>query len=102
MDVFENSETNRVTQNIENNRVPLSNYTLDPGLTLFLRHSDNPNYSLTREPLNGSNYAQWKRSCEVSLSAKNKMAFVTGSYEKPAENSPLLPLWERCNSIVIS
>ena len=30
------------------------------------------------------------------------MSFVTGNYEKPANDSPLLPLWERCNSMVIS
>lgn len=89
-------------ENIVNGQVPLSNYTLDPGHVLFLHHSDNLNCSLTSELLHGNNYAQWKRSCEVSLSAKNKMAFVTGSYEKPTENSPLLPLWERCNSMVIS
>ena len=87
MDASENSETNRITQNIENNRVPLSNYTLDPSHVLFLHHSDNPNCSLT----NGNNYAQWKRSCEVSLSAKNNMSFVTENYEKLADDSPLLP-----------
>ena len=102
MDASENSETNRITQNMENNRVLLSNYALDPGHALFLRHSENPNCSLTSEPLNGSNFAQWKRSCEVSLSAKNKMPFVTGDYEKLVDDSPMLSLWERCNSIVIS
>lgn len=38
----------------------------------------------------------------MALSAKNKLSFVNGDYEKPAEGSQLLPLWERCNSIVIS
>jgi len=93
-----------MTSNSENvvDCIPMSNYSLDPGDVLYLHHSDNPNCSLTNEPLNGNNYAQWKRSCEVSLSAKNKLSFVKGYYTKPASNSPLLPLWERCNSMVIS
>ena len=96
MDASENSE------NIVNNRVPLSNYTLDPGHILYLHHSDNPNCSLTNEPLNGINFGQWKRSYEVALSAKNKLSFGNGTYEKPGDGSQLLPLWERCNSMVIS
>ena len=36
------------------------------------------------------------------MSAKNKMSIVTGEYKKPDSNSPLLPLWEQCNSMVIS
>ena len=84
------------------NRVPLSNYSLDPGYALYLHHSENPNCSLTNELLAGGNYALWKRSCEVSLSAKNKMTFVTGEYTEPASDSPYVHLWERCNSMVIS
>jgi len=84
------------------NRVPLSNYNLDPGHALYLHHSDNPYCGLTSELLNGGNYAQWKRSCEVSLSAKSKMSFITGGFPKPTTDSPYLPLWERCNSMVIS
>ena len=89
-------------QQTELNQIPLNNYLLDPGLSLHLHHSDNPNCSLTNELLNGINYGQWKRSCEVALSAKNKLSFVNGAYEKPPKGSPLLPLWERCNSMVIS
>jgi len=92
---------NHIPLNIEN-QIPLSNYSLDPGHVLYLHHSDNPNCGLTNELLTGGNYEQWKRSCEVSLSAKNKMSFVIGGYPKLASNSPYLPLWERCNSMVIS
>ena len=96
-----NDLENHVPFNVEN-RVPLSNYSLDHGHALYLHHSDNLNCSLTNEPLTGRNYAQWKRSYEVSLSGKNKMAFVTGKYTKPPSNSPYLPLCEICNSMVIS
>ena len=30
------------------------------------------------------------------------MSFITGGYPKPSSDSPYLPLWERCNSMVIS
>ena len=90
------------TLQTEQNQIPLNNYTLDPRHILYLHHSDNPNCNLTNEPLNGINFGQWKRSCEVALSAKNKLSFVNGTYEKPGDESPLLPLWERCNSMVIS
>ena len=92
---------NNVTINVENH-VPLTNYSLDHRHVWYLHHFDDPNCGLTSELLTGSNYAQWRRSCEVSLSAKNKMSFVTGGFPKPTSNSPYLPLWERCNSIVIS
>ena len=84
------------------NHIPLSNYNLDPGHVLYLHHSDNPNCSLSSDVLASINYAQWKRSCEVSLSAKNKLSFVNGNYPKPANDSPLFSLWERCNNMVIS
>jgi len=89
------------SENTENH-VPMNNYTLDPSHVLYLHHLDSPNYSLYSEPLTGKSYAQWKRSCEVALSAKNKMSFVTGDNAKLASNSPLFPVWEQCNSMVIS
>ena len=98
---MENNQENQVPLNAEN-RLLLSNYSLDPSHPLYLHHSDNPNCALTSEVLTGGNYAQWRRSCEVSLSAKSKMSFVTGDFPKPADNSPYLPLWDRCNSMVIS
>ena len=84
------------------NRVPLSNCSLDPRHVLYLHHSDNPNCSSSSDHLIGNNYAQWKRSCEVPLTAKNKMSFVTGKCTKHVANSSLLCLWEKCNSMVIS
>jgi len=95
------SSTSDVPLSVEN-QVPLSNYNLDPVHALYLHHSDNPNCNLTSELLTGNNYAQWKRSCKVSLSAKNKMSFITGGFPKPSNDSPHLSLWERCNSMVIS
>ena len=90
------------TEQTKQDQVQLNNYSLNPRHILYLHHYGNPNCSLTNELLNGINYGQSKRSCEVALSAKNKLSFVNGAYEKPEDGSPLLPLWERCNSMVIS
>ena len=73
----------------------------DPSHELFLHPSDHPNCILSSEPLAGSNYGQWKRSCEVFLLSKNKIGFVNGSCVKPA-TGPLASQWERCNAMVIS
>ena len=74
---------------------------LDPNHELFLHPSNHPNYNLSSEPLIGTNYGQWRRSCEVSLVSKNKLGFVNGSCSKPA-TGPWISQWERCNAIVIS
>ena len=74
---------------------------LDSSHELFLHPSDHPNCSLSSEPLVGTNFGQWKRSCEVSLVSKNKLGFVTGTCAKPV-TGPLVSQWERCNAMVIS
>lgn len=38
----------------------------------------------------------------LNLSTKNKLGFVDGSITKPAENSPDLKAWNRCNDLVCS
>ncbi|XP_070009638.1 uncharacterized protein [Nicotiana sylvestris] len=38
----------------------------------------------------------------VSLSARNKIAFIDGSCPKPATTSPDYKQWDRCNNMVIS
>ena len=51
---------------------------------------------------NGDNFENGRRSVTIALSAKQKLAFIDGSYEKPATNSPLFPHWQRCNDKVLS
>jgi len=51
---------------------------------------------------NGDNFDNWRRSIFVALSARHKLAFIDGSYESPAVNSPLYTLWQRNNSMVLS
>jgi len=74
---------------------------LDHSHEFFLHPSDHPSSSLASEHLTGSNYSQWKRSCEVSLVSKNKLGFVNGGCAKPA-TGPLVSQWERRNAMVIS
>lgn len=66
-----------------------------------VHYSDPTNYVLTMQKLNGENYSQWSRSAEISLLAKNKLGFVTGTCAKPTDLSKVSQ-WERSNSIVMS
>lgn len=51
---------------------------------------------------NGEGFSNWKRAMILTLSAKNKLPFVTGDLPKPAKNSSDLKAWERCNALVCS
>ena len=75
---------------------------VDPNSVLFLHHSDHPNYILSTQLLNDRNYHHWKRSVEFSLSAKNKLAFVTEECRRPEPGSLMAAQWQRCNCMVTS
>ncbi|XP_057773487.1 uncharacterized protein LOC130992765 [Salvia miltiorrhiza] len=68
----------------------------------FLPHSDSPGVQLVTQQLNGSNYSNWHRSMTTALIAKNKLAFVDGSLERPHHSDMLFTQWMRCNSMVVS
>lgn len=76
--------------------------TIDPSHEFYVHHGDLPNLVLSSTKLNGDNYSSWKTSCEVSLTARNKLGFTNGKSDKPDSTSHLMPYWERCNSLVIS
>ncbi|PKI59598.1 hypothetical protein CRG98_020007 [Punica granatum] len=38
----------------------------------------------------------------IALRARNKLAFIDGSLEKPGDEEPLRERWERCNSTVLA
>ncbi|XP_016471408.1 uncharacterized protein LOC107793544 [Nicotiana tabacum] len=69
---------------------------------LFLHSSDIPGMSLVAVPFSGCGFGGWRRSIIVSLSARNKIAFIDGSFPKPAAGSPESKQWDRCNNMVIS
>jgi len=62
---------------------------LDP---LFLHPSDQPGQkSLVANVFNEDGFENWRRSVTIALSAKQKLAFIDGTYKKPEATSPLLP-----------
>jgi len=69
---------------------------------LFIHPSDNPSLPLVENHFNGENCDNWKRSAMIALSAKHKVAFMTGKCSCPDPCSPLLPFWQRNNAMVLS
>ena len=69
---------------------------------LFLHPSDHPGQSLVTEVFNSDDFENWRCSVTIALSAKHKLSFIDGTYEKPAANSPLFPYWQWCNDMVLS
>lgn len=67
-----------------------STYFPDPSSPLHLHSSDILGSCLVFFPFSGTGYGGWKKSMVVSLSAKNKIAFIDGTYPKPPDNSPQL------------
>lgn len=74
--------------------------TQDPSSVYYLHASDHTGLKLVSIPFNGSSYANWKRSMIIGLTAKNKMAFVDGSLEKPNSDDETYKACCRCNSMV--
>ena len=70
----------------------------------FLHHSDHPGLVLVSKKLTGENYTSWCRAMRISLSAKNKIGFITGKITEPsaAREPDEHALWQRCNDMVLS
>ncbi|XP_019234896.1 PREDICTED: uncharacterized protein LOC109215314 [Nicotiana attenuata] len=64
--------------------------------------SDVPGTSLLGVPFSGTGFGGWKRSIIVSISARNKIAFIDGNLPRPPINSPECKQWDRVNDMVIS
>ncbi|XP_070003378.1 uncharacterized protein [Nicotiana sylvestris] len=80
-----------------------SNVTaIDSSSPMFLHPSNIPGISLVYTAFSGTGFGGWKRNIIVSLSAKNKIDFVDGTFPKPAENSPYIKQWNICNNTIIS
>ncbi|XP_062014225.1 uncharacterized protein LOC133730695 [Rosa rugosa] len=70
----------------------------------YTHHSDHPGLVLISKPLNGDNYAGWKRAMTLALNSKNKLGFVNGTITAPSEETDLegYATWSRCNDMVHS
>ncbi|KAL5766687.1 hypothetical protein ACOSP7_017304 [Xanthoceras sorbifolium] len=66
---------------------------IDSSDPFFLHASDHPSMVLVPKVLDGTNYAMWRRSMLVSLSAKNKLGFIKGTIQKSDEKDPKYSLW---------
>jgi hypothetical protein len=69
---------------------------------LYLHHGDSPGSLMVTQPLNGDNYSAWSRSMIMTLTAKNKIAFIDGSLSQPSVDDPIFRNWTRCNNMVLS
>lgn len=74
----------------------------DPFDPLFIHASDHPGMMLVPKVLDGTNYAMWRRSMLVSLSAKNKLGFIKGTIPTPNESDATYQMWQHCNDMVLS
>ncbi|KAL2244201.1 UNVERIFIED_CONTAM: Retrovirus-related Pol polyprotein from transposon RE1 [Sesamum indicum] len=69
---------------------------------LYLHPSDNSSFVLTSSPLNGTNYLTWSRAVYVALGCKMKLAFIDGTFPRPASGSALFEQWRRADLMVTS
>ncbi|XP_059277659.1 uncharacterized protein LOC132031763 [Lycium ferocissimum] len=74
--------------------------TINSNHPYFLHASDAPGMVLVNNLFDGKGYQGWKRSILIALSAKNKLGFITGAHATPAQESPDLQPWSRCNDMV--
>ena len=79
-----------------------SKATVEASDAFSLHHSDHPGMILVSKVLEGDNYSTWSRAMKISLSAKNKIGFVTGSIKRPSSTDNAFSSWQRCNDMVIS
>ncbi|CAL5321219.1 unnamed protein product [Camellia sinensis] len=77
---------------------------VEPSSPLFIHPSDHPGFFLVSKRLDGNNYATWRRSMVIALTAKNKLGFVNGTIKAPhTTEKPIdYALWERCDKMVLS
>ena len=59
---------------------------VEPTDPLFVHPFDNPAQPLVSTVFNGDGFDNWKRSVEIALSARHKMAFINGKCPKPEAN----------------
>lgn len=68
----------------------------------FLHHLDHPGMILVSKVLEGDNYSTSNRDMTISLSAKNKIGFITGSIKRPPSTDDNFSAWQQHNDMVIS
>ncbi|KAJ8433332.1 hypothetical protein Cgig2_023796 [Carnegiea gigantea] len=70
---------------------------------LFIHPSDGLASLAIGEKLVGAkNYRTWRRSVEIGLSTKRKLAFVQETLPRPTDNAAKTEQWDACNNLVIA
>ncbi|XP_070040661.1 uncharacterized protein [Nicotiana tomentosiformis] len=85
-----------------NSSESFSTFTLDFSHPFYVHSSDSPGTHLVSPPFDGTGFLALRKSMLVSLSSKNKLRLINGRHDKPTEDSPYYPYWERCNDMVIA
>ncbi|KAL9674278.1 hypothetical protein QQ045_030549 [Rhodiola kirilowii] len=69
---------------------------------LFVSSNENVVVSLVTHPLVGDkNYLNWRKSMEMALGIKMKLAFVRGQFPRPIDPYQGAR-WDKCNNVVLS
>ncbi|KAL5799943.1 hypothetical protein ACOSQ4_032827 [Xanthoceras sorbifolium] len=84
------------------NLVILNSINLTHNSPFYIYPFDSPRIVLVSQLLNGDNYSTWRRAMQMTLFAKNKMRFITGTIIKPQSLETKIVEWEHCNDMVLS
>ncbi|CAM8965394.1 unnamed protein product [Rhodiola kirilowii] len=68
----------------------------------YVHHNEITGNPIVTDVLVGQeNYMSWKRSMEIAMSRRSKLAFIQGKYPKPSD--PVMAArWQRCNDVLMS
>ncbi|KAJ8447741.1 hypothetical protein Cgig2_015104 [Carnegiea gigantea] len=70
---------------------------------LFIHPSDDPTSLAVGEKLvRAKNYKKWRRSMEIGLSTKKKLAFVQGTIPRPIDDLAKADQWDAYNNLVMT
>ncbi|CAM8981033.1 unnamed protein product [Rhodiola kirilowii] len=68
----------------------------------FVSNNEMTGNSIVAKVLTGlENYGTWRKSMEIALSGRSKLAFINGKYPRPSD-AVMLAKWQRCNDVVMS
>ena len=76
-------------------------YAQNPASVYYLHSTNLANAKLVFILFNGTRFCDWKHSMMISLSAKNKVAFVDGFLLTPTSVEDEQKAWDRYNNMVI-
>ncbi|CAM8946285.1 unnamed protein product [Rhodiola kirilowii] len=68
----------------------------------YVHHNEITGNPIVSDVLIGQeNYVSWRRSMEIAMSGRSKLAFIQGKYPKPSDPA-LTARWQRCNDVLMS